>query len=183
MRLWRVLPWDPSAPAGAPGDALWVPREFQGTGRHDAPDRYGCLYLAEDAVSAVAQSLAPFRGTGDLRPELLIRSGRQIALAELELATSALLVDLDDPTVLAVEALRPSIVATGNRRVTQAYAVGQFERYPDAAGLRWWSTLEASWIHVTLFDRALGAVTVQGVHALAIDDEAVVAAAVYLGLA
>jgi hypothetical protein len=64
VRLWRVLPWDPSVPVGRPGHALWVPREYQGNGRHDAPDRYGCLYLAEVAVSAVAEMLAPFRGTG-----------------------------------------------------------------------------------------------------------------------
>lgn len=183
MRLWRVLPWDPSAPAGELGDALWVPRVFQGTGRHDAPDRYGCLYLAEAAVSAVAEMLAPFRGTGDLRPELLVRSGRQLALAELELDAQAVLVDLDDPTVLVAETLRPSMVATGRRRVTQAYAVQQFDRHPAAAGLRWWSTLEASWIYVTLFDRALGAVRVRGVRSLAVDDEVVAIASAHLGLA
>ena len=183
MKLWRVLPWDPSAAAGEPGDVLWVPRAFQGTGRHDAPDRYGCLYLAEAAVSAVAEMLAPFRGTGDLQPELLVRSSRQLALAELDLDAHAALVDLDDPAVLTAETLRPSIVATGRRETTQDYAVRQFERHPDAAGLRWWSTLEASWIHVTLFDRALHAVTVRGVRPLAVDDETVIAAAKHLGLA
>lgn len=183
MRLWRVLPWDPSAPIGSPGDALWVPREFQGTGRHDAPDHYGCLYLAEDPVSAVAQSLAPFRGTGDLVPELLVRSGRQLALAELELDPGAVLVDLDDPGVLATEGLRPSVVATGRRRVTQLGARELFGRHPDAAGLRWWSTLEASWIQVTLFDRALGSLTVRQVQALDVDHPAVTAAAEHLGLA
>jgi len=183
VRLWRVLPWDPSATAEEPGGALWVPRAFQGAGRHDAPDRYGCLYLAEAAVSAVAEMLAPFRGTGDLRPELLVRSDRRLALAELELDAAAVLVDLDDPAVLAAETLRPSIVATGRREITQAYALRQFERHPDAAGLRWWSTLEASWIDVTLFDRALDAVNVRDVHALAVDDEAVTMAAGYLGLA
>jgi hypothetical protein len=183
VRLWRVLPWDPSAADGQRGHALWVPREYQGGGRHDAPDRYGCLYLAEMAVSAVAEMLAPFRGTGDLQPELLVRSGRQLALAELELADDAALVDLDDPTVLVSETLRPSVVATGRRSVTQAYAVDQFERHLDAAGLRWWSTLEASWIQVTLFDRALGGLGVHDVRTLAIDDEAVTAAAFHLGLA
>jgi hypothetical protein len=183
MRLWRVLPWDPSARAAAPGHALWVPRALQGTARHDAPDRYGCLYLAEDAVSAVAETLAPFRGTGDLQPELLVRSDRRLALAELELDAAAVLVDLDDPAVLAAEALRPSIVATGRRTVTQSYAVQQFERHPGAAGLRWWSTLEASWIHLTLFDRALDALTVHAVHPLALDDEVVAIAAAHLGLA
>jgi len=183
VRLWRVLPWDPSAPASAPGHALWVPRQFQGSGRHDAPDRYGCLYLAEAAVSAVAEMLAPFRGTGDLHPALLIRSGRQLALAELELADDARLIDLDDPAVLVAESLRPSTVATGQRSVTQAYAVGEFERHSRAAGLRWWSTLEASWIQVTLFDRALDQLRVHDIQTLAIDHEAVVAAASVLGLA
>ncbi|GFG76160.1 RES domain-containing protein [Mycobacterium botniense] len=183
MRLWRVLPWDPSAPVAKPGHALWVPREYQGSGRHDAPDRYGCLYVAETAVSAVAEMLAPFRGTGDLTPGLLVRSGRQLALAELELAATARLVDLDEPSVLVAESLRPSVVATGRRSVTQAYALAQFERHPEAAGLRWWSTLEASWLQVTLFDRALDALTVRGVRTLSVDDEAVTAAATHLGLA
>lgn len=183
MRLWRILPWDPLAATDAPGGALWVPRVFQGTGRHDAPDKYGCLYLAEDAVSAVAEALAPFRGTGDLRPELLVRSGRQLALAELELDARAVIVDLDDPAVLAAEDLRPSTVATGHRTVTQAYALRQFERHPPPAGLRWWSNLEASWMHVTLFDRALGAVAVRGARQLAADDEVVTMASFHLGLA
>lgn len=183
MRLWRVLPWDPLSSAGTPGDPLWVPHEFQGSGRHDAPDRYGCLYLAEEAVSAVAEALAPFRGTGDLGPELLVRSGRQLALAELELEADAVLVDLDDPLVLTAESLRPSIVGTGRRGVTQAYALHQFEHHPRAAGLRWWSTLEASWIHVTLFDRAIEALSVREVHSLAVNDEHVGLAAVHLGLA
>ncbi len=170
-------------PVGQPGHALWVPREYQGTGRHDAPDRYGCLYLAEAAVSAVAEMLAPFRGSGELHPALLVRSGRQLALAELELAADATLIDLDDPAVLVTESLQPSIVATGQRSVTQAYAVGQYERHPQAAGLRWWSTLEASWIQVTLFDRAVGELTVRDVWTLTIDDGAVMAAASHLGLA
>lgn len=116
-------------------------------------------------------------------PELLVRSGRRLALAELDLAADAALVDLDDAAVLVAEALRPSAVATGRRTVTQADAVRQFERHPDAAGLRWWSTLESSWLHVTLFDRAIGAVTARGVRSLTVDDEAVTAAATHLGLA
>ncbi len=168
---------------GQPGHALWVPREYQGSGRHDAPDRYGCLYLAEVAVSAIAEMLAPFRGTGDLHPDLLIRSGRRLALAELELAEGSTVIDLDDPAVLVTESLRPSVVATGHRSTTQAYAVGQFERHPEAAGLRWWSTLEASWIHVTLFDRALDDLSVRDIRRMTADDESVMTAASHLGLA
>jgi hypothetical protein len=183
LRLWRVLPWDPSAPFGEPGHALWIPREYQGSGRHDAPDRYGCLYLAEVAVSAVAEMLAPFRGTGDLHPDVLVRSGRQLAVAELELTDDATLIDFDEPMVLVKESLRPSIVATNQRSVTQAYAVAQFERHSKAAGLRWWSTLEASWIQVTLFDRAIGRLHARSMRTLSVDDTTVISAATYLGLA
>ncbi|MBV9723077.1 MAG: hypothetical protein JO082_14325, partial [Mycobacterium sp.] len=59
----------------------------------------------------------------------------------------------------------------------------QFEHHFEAAGLRWWSTLEASWIQVTLFDRALSRLSTRAVRALAVDDDAVMAAAVHLGLA
>jgi hypothetical protein len=180
--LWRVLPWDPSARAAHPGGALWFPRPFQGTARHDDPSRYGCLYVAEDAVSAVAEALAAFRGTGDLHPAMLTRMGRALALAEIALDDGAPLVDLDDPGVLVREHLRPSQVATTDRTRTRGDAARLFDAHPDAAGLRWWSTLEASWINVTLFDRAAGALRLRNVRALAAADDAVQAAARFLGL-
>ena len=182
MTLWRVLPWDPSARPAAPGGALWFPRPFQGTGRHDAPARYGCLYVCESAVAAIAEALAPFRGTGDLHPDLLSRMGRPLAIAQLDLAGGAALVDLDDPAVLSAERLRPSAIATRRRAVTQGYAARLFDAHPDAAGLRWWSTLEASWINVTLFDRAARSLSVRGVRPLGAGDEDVGAAARFLGL-
>ena len=183
MILWRVLPWDPSARPTAPGGALWFPRPFQGTGRHDDPARYGCLYVCEEPASAIAEALAPFRGTGDLRPDLLLRMGRALALAQLALAGDAVLVDLDDPAVLAAESLRPSAVATSRRAVTQAYSARMFETRAEAAGLRWWSTLESSWINVTLFDRAAPSLSVRRVTPLAAGDDEVRAAALRLGLA
>lgn len=183
MRLWRVLPWDPSATPEQPGHALWVPRALQGTGRHDAPDHYGCLYVSQAPVGAIAEMLAPFRGTGQLEPDLLVRSGRTLALAQLDLNPAAVLIDLDDPTVLTAEGLRPSIVATSHRQVTQAYALEQFRRHPDAAGLRWWSTLEASWLQVTLFDRAIAATSLGHVRELTLEDGDVLSAAAHLGLA
>jgi hypothetical protein len=179
--LWRVLPWDPSARAGEPGGALWFPRPFQGAARHDDPARYGCLYVAEDPVSAVAEALAPFRGTGDLLPEMLTRMGRPLALAQLELRDAQLL-DLDDPAVLLAASLRPSQVATNHRDVTRPDAARLFDAHPGAAGLRWWSTLEASWINATLFDRAADRLRVGGVHVLAPGEEDVRGAAAFLGL-
>jgi hypothetical protein len=181
--LWRVLPWDPSARPGAPGGALWFPRGFQGTGRHDDPARYGCLYVTEEPVAAIAEALAPFRGTGDLTPELLVRLGHPLAVAELELEAAAGLVDLDDPATLVAEQLRPSQVATRRRSVTQTYAARLFAAHPRAAGLRWWSTLESGWACVTLFDRAAAALSLRAVRRLALADADVRAAAAFLGLA
>jgi hypothetical protein len=181
--LWRVLPHDPAAGPDEPGGARWFPRQFQGAGRHDNPDRYGCLYLAEQAVSAVAEFLAPFRGAGDLRPSMLVRSGRPLALAALELGAGMRLIDLDEPRVLTAERLRPSAVATRRRTTTQAYAARLFETHEDAAGLRWWSTLESAWINVTLFERAREDVSVVEMRTLSHADPAVIEAAELLGVA
>jgi hypothetical protein len=179
--FWRVLPWDPSARPAAPGGALWFPRPFQGTARHDNPPRYGCLYATEEPVSAIAEALAPFRGTGDLEPDMLTRMGRPLALARLELRDAQLL-DLDDPAVLLDAGLRPSQVATNRRAVTQSDAARLFDAHPDVAGLRWWSTLEAGWINATLFDRAARSLRVRGVKPLEPAAEDVRAAAAFLGL-
>ena len=80
--------------------------------------------------------------------------------------------------LLDARGLRPSQVATNRRAVTQPDAARLFDAHPDAAGLRWWSTLEASWINVTLFDRAAGA---RGARCAA-DPGDEVAAARFLGL-
>ena len=183
MIVHRALPWDPKAKPEELGGALWFPRQFQGAGRHDNPDLYGCIYAAEQPLSAVAERLAPFRGSGPLTAALLAQAGRPLALATVVLDEDATVVDLDDPHVLRRERLRPSRVATGERRVTQAGAAALREKHPDAAGIRWWSTLEASWLNVTLFDGARRSLTVAGVEPLTLDHEAVRGAAEALGLA
>ena len=187
MILWRLLPWDARVAPTEPGGALWFPRELQGTGRHDNPDRYGCLYVTEAPISAVAESLAPFRGTGTLSAAMMTRGGLPLALAELGLEDGSgivdELIDLDDPRVLVHTELRPSEVATGSRSVTQTYAGRLFEEHPQALGLRWWSTLEAGLINVTLFDRAAQHLTAVDVRPLRLDHPAVRDAAEMLGLA
>jgi hypothetical protein len=184
LRLWRVLPWDDEVRPREPGGALWFPRPFQRSGRHDNPERYGCLYVSEEPASAVAEALAAFRGAGELDDAMLVRSGRRLALVAVDLPDDATLVDLDEPRVLRAERLRPSLVATRRRTLTQEYAARIHETHPDAAGLRWWSTLESSWINVTLFDRAARRLRARPPQPLAVeDDPAVAAAAELLGLA
>ena len=181
MKLYRCFAWHEAARPSEPDGALWFPRSFQGEGRHDNPDRYGCLYLADREVSCVVEQLARFRSQR-LIPSMLRRRGLPLALAELTLAEDAQLLDLDDPAVLRRERLRPSVVATRQRAITQPSALSIYERRPEVAGLRWWSTYEALWVNVTVFDRAAKRLRVQGVQTLAIDHPTVIAAAEFFAL-
>jgi hypothetical protein len=179
--LHRCFAWNERADATDPDGPLWVPRVFQGEGRHDNPDLYGCLYLSLTPLSTLVEQLARFRGQR-LLPSLLRRRGLPLALAELDLDDPAPLVDLDDPAVLRRERLRPSRVATRHRDVTQPQARQFFDHHPAAAGLKWWSTYESQWANVTLFDRAVPALRVRSTRALTLDDPLVVEAADFFGL-
>lgn len=110
------------------------------------------------------------------------RRGLPLALAALELPDDATLIDWDDPAVLNREQLRPSRVATRDREVTQSLARVLFTSHRAALGLRWWSTFEASWINVTLFDRATSRMRVHDVRTLTLEDPEVAEAADTLGL-
>jgi RES domain len=179
--LHRSFAWNATARHDAPDGPLWFPRIFQGEGRHDNPDTYGCLYLADRPVSCVIEQLAAFRGQR-LTASILRRRGLPLALATIELADDATLLDLDDPAVLRRERLRPSRVATRQRPVTQPQALDLYRRHPEAAGLRWWSTWEALWANVTVFDRAAPALRLLEVRELTLDDPALMEAADLFGL-
>ncbi|MEX1357272.1 MAG: hypothetical protein WD981_01475, partial [Gaiellaceae bacterium] len=108
--------------------------------------------------------------------------GQTLALAAIDLPDDRELIDLDEPRVLTRERLRPSLVATGIRELTQPQALTLYRAHAEAAGLRWWSTHEASWINVTLFDRARTSLRLVEVRALTPEDPAVLAATDFLGM-
>jgi len=176
--LYRCFAWNERAREGEQDAPLWFPRIFQGEGRHDNPDLYACLYVADRAVSAVVEQIARFRSQR-LSPSLLRRRSLPLGLAEIELSAGAELLDLDDPAVLSREKLRPSVVATRRRAVTQPQARNLYERRRRAVGLLWWSTYEALWTNVTLFDRASSLLRLQSVRVLRIGDPAVAEAAAF----
>jgi hypothetical protein len=160
VTFYRLFPFDPDAPSDAEGGPLFVARHLQGGGRHDNPESYGALYVSRVPVSPVAEHLRVWRARGAagsaLRPE-----GRSLALAALEDSGLDDLVDLDDPRNLVARTLRPSAVATRERTVTRPMARAFYEE--GLPGFEWWSTIESSWINVTLFaDRALGGLRVEG---------------------
>ena len=109
-------------------------------------------------LSCIAEQLAPFRGQR-LAASMLRRRGLPLALAELELADTAVLIDLDNPVVL--ESRTTEAVARGHHGPLGHAASGTcalHNRHPDAAGLQWWSSWEALWTNVTVL-RSRGATT------------------------
>ena len=180
MILYRCFAWNERARADQPDSPLWFPREFQGDGRHDNPDVYGCLYLSDRELSGLVEQLARFRGQR-LIEQLLVRRGLPLALAAIQLPDAQQIVDLDDPVVLRRRRLRPSVVATRDRALTQPQALDVY-RDTDAAGIRWWSIHESLWANYTLFDRAARRLRVEEIRALTPADPAVAAAAEFLGL-
>ena len=181
MRLWRVGPFTEVSGTAEDGP-LWFPRPYQGDGRHDNPEHYGVLYAAADPVAAIVEALAPFRGTGRLTSTLLRRAGRSLVLAEIDLDNASLVLDLDDPAILVAEHLRPSTVATRHRRITQDQAGSLYRSHPEAAALKWWSTFEASWAQLTVFDRAATQLDLIAVGELTVGVPEVIEAATFLGL-
>ena len=180
-RVFRALDGVAATERGGP---LWVPREYQGAGRHDSPGRYGAFYAARSPVAAVAEVIQAFRGR-DLSPEDLERSdGTRLMLVAYDDSGLEALLDLDKPAVLVEEGWRPSGVASGDRAVTQGMAVHAFEA--GSLGLSWWSTLDSAWTNVTLFaERALGggAVAVEGTpEPLTVKQVEVIAAADHLAI-
>ena len=181
MTLYRCFAWRAAARDDQPDGPLWFPRMFQGEGRHDNPGVYGCLYLSDRPESCIAEQLAAFRGQR-LRASMLRRRDLPLALARLEIPDGATLLDLDDPSVLLRERLRPSQVATRRRSVTQPQALALYRRHPRAAGLRWWSSWEALWANVTVFDRAAAHLRAIEVTELTLDHPRLLDAAEIFGL-
>jgi hypothetical protein len=143
----------PDAGAHDEGGPLYVARSLQGQGRHDNPQRFGVLYASRSAESVIAEQIQRFRARR-ITEAHLSREGRPLALASIDESALGPLLDLDDPGNLVARTLRPSGVATRNRRITRRLALSIYEE--GLAGFEWWSAIEASWINVTLFeDRAL----------------------------
>jgi hypothetical protein len=181
VTLYRCFAWRAGTRDDQPDGPLWFPRVFQGDGRHDNPDVYGCLYLSDRPESCIAEQLAAFRGQR-LTASMLRRRGLPLALARLEIRNGATLCDLDDPSVLLRERLRPSQVATRRRSVTQPQALALYRRHPRAAGLRWWSSWEGLWANVTVFDRAAAGLRAIEVTELTLDHRSLLDAADIFGL-
>jgi hypothetical protein len=157
MPFWRVFPWDPHAPDGAPFSARYLPPAGTQTGGRFDPGHPPVLYLAQDPVHALTELLHGFRGT-PLLPEHLLRPDpngpgtyHPLSLVEARLPTGmeARLPDLADPAVLVDLDIRPDQLASHDRTVTQAISRRVHASTAGYPGFRWWSALTGEW-HVTV---------------------------------
>lgn len=153
--FWRVFPWNPAAPDGAPFSVRYVPPVGSQTGgRFDLGDQ-PVLYLAEQPEHALAELLQRFRGKPLRRGHLRRHDSRNpgtfypLALAEAYLPTEveSALPDLGEPAALNRLGIRPDHLASQDRRVTQAISRTLHDR--GLPGFRWWSALTGDW-HVTV---------------------------------
>lgn len=110
-------------------------------------------------VSAVAEAVQYLRGHVLTNEDFSRAGGLTKALVGFRIEIELPLIDLDDPSELARRRIRPSQVATRRRATTQRLAAALFDE--GAAGMLWWSALEAEWTNVTLFhERVLPHVSV-----------------------
>jgi hypothetical protein len=147
--LFRVFHWDGRSVGRGGAGPLFLPRQHQGAGRHDAPDLYGAWYCTTHPVSAIAERIQQLRGQTLTNRDFLRLGHLTLAIVGLRLAPEAVLVDLDEPAELVTRRLRPSLVATRRRTITQQMARRIFDE--GVTGIAWWSTLSAEWTNVTLF--------------------------------
>lgn len=181
-RVWRVFPWDRSAPEGERFSVTYVP-PGQGKGRLDLPGVPGAvIYCSETPEHAVAEMIQHYRGQVLEEPDLRA-GGHDLALVDLTLAPELRerVLDLCDPAVLVRLGVRPDETASHDRKVTQGIA----SRIHGAgyAGLRWWSALTGDWHAVVLFRDRLDPPPAYGSpELLTMDHPAVVEAARMLGI-
>lgn len=150
MDLYRVFPWDgDNQRKFVLGGPYYVPRLLQGRGRHDIKED-GIIYASLDPVAAVAEDIQRFRNLQIDNDDFEMPKGLVKALVHFKLSGKPALYDLTDPHQLVTLQLKPATVATHDREKTQQLSKTLYSKKAD--GFIWWSTLEASWSNITLFE-------------------------------
>jgi hypothetical protein len=130
------------------GGPLYIAREYQGGGRHDLANE-GIFYCSLETVSAVAERIKPFRNMKINNDDLIMKDGSKLALASYELK-GANLVDFRDARELIKMKIAPADIGTQDREVSQKLSAAVHQS--EADGFIWWSTINAKWSNLSLFD-------------------------------
>lgn len=151
MKLYRVHPYIASAAEDQPGGVLFVPAT--GKGRFDNPKLYKAFYASTDPRCAIVERFGEADVWDDdtfLTPAHSAIGTIPLALSTYEIARSLIdLASIKRLQALSVE--RVTDVITRTRSTTQLLAASAFARYPNRAGLSWWSYYRPEWTNVMLW--------------------------------
>lgn len=165
--LWRVFPWDETAPDGEPYSCRSVaPARLQNYGRFDLRGKPLVLYLGETAEHAVTEALRGLLRDPGRDPVFrhsitdadLFSGGHRRALVEVRLPTSALdcLPDLCDGGMLHRYGVRADELSSSDRALSRRSARKIYDYADHPPGFAWWSRFGGDWHVVLLFlDRVL----------------------------
>lgn len=158
--FWRVFPRDATAPPGTPYTAEYIlPAGVQTGGRFDLGTSPTVYLALDNPAHALAEVLQSLRGKRQIRAGHLRRKVRGKALRYNPLALVEAWIDPDvydgipdlgDPATLVRFGIRPDVLASRERVVTQRIA----RRLHDDHGLpgfRWWSAFSGDWHVAVLF--------------------------------
>lgn len=149
MKLHRVYPFQEGVTLNDQGGALFV-SAISTHGRLDNPELYGVLYASTDphaAIAAVFARLPIWR-----RATFVHATGRPYVLATYDAPDDLALFELNDVDALrSIGVTRPTDVVSRDRDITRVWARTIFER-GAFAGARWWSSDNADWTLLGLWD-------------------------------
>jgi hypothetical protein len=156
LRLYRVLPYLPSAADDEPGGVLFVPPG--GKNRLDSRiGAYRVLYVGAAPVGCIAEAFGRFdvwdRALIESAPATPLVPGSRFALAAYDVPDHASLLDLDNAQALLDWRLRPSPIVTRDRAITQTWAAA-IHSQGEHVGVQWWSYYDARWSSVGIWDIA-----------------------------
>ncbi len=162
MLIYRVFSWNSKIKKEtADGGALYIPRDKQGEGRHDIPEYAGVMYCSGEVISAISETIQDFRGKTITNRDFELANEKIKALAALELADDAKIIDLRNAKNLMKYKINPVEVATHERETTKKVSERMYQE--EAGGFIWWSAIESKWANLTLFgDRIKNKLKVKG---------------------
>ncbi|MDQ2679695.1 MAG: RES family NAD+ phosphorylase [Candidatus Eremiobacteraeota bacterium] len=177
MRVYRVCIYLPNAAPNEPGGVFFIPPNQAGT-RIGNSKHYQTLYVGDSAAGVCAEAFNfgryRLRWTSEMlrgRPDI---PGSYRALAWYDLEDATVLCNLDDPSELLAQSLRPSEIITRDYAQSQAWALRLFQQR-KWRGLRWWSYHDARWASVGLWSRDI--IKAHGVERLTMSNPALSEAA------
>lgn len=129
------------------GGAFYVPREYQGSGRHDIVED-GIIYCSLEALSTLVEKFDKFKNQHIDLDDLRKKNGSRLALVKFQIKGENL-VDMRLPESQLQLKLTSAVMESRERKITQPIAKRIYDTGAD--GLIWNSSIESQWSNASLF--------------------------------